>query len=82
MQQKEYKALLVDKLMQKDVRSTVLNQRKNEAMNQGQRLHSNLQEAFFRTAISTNNAILPVPFEKYQKDFENIKEPIAKQQPD
>ena len=48
-------------------------------MEHGQRLHSNLQEAFFRTSQNTNNAILPVPFAKYQKDFESIKEPKPKQ---
>ena len=40
MQQKEYKALLVDKLQVKDMRASMLQQRKTSAVELGTRLHA------------------------------------------
>ena len=78
MQQKEYKALLVDKIQMKDMRGNAVAQRKASAIEFGARMHQALQNQFFETNKQTKNMVLPVPFEKYKKDFDAIKEPKKK----
>lgn len=51
--------MLVDKLQEKDQRSSALNKRKMIAMENGSKLHLNLQDAFFKTAATNSRTSLP-----------------------
>ena len=58
-QNQEYKALLIDNIKVKESRVSVLNARKNQLIDHSQRMAQTLQDNFFKTAKTTNNAILP-----------------------
>jgi len=73
-QQQEYKALLADKIQQKEARSNMLSQRKLHMIEHNQRMNQTLQESFLRTTHATAHAILPQPFETHKKEFNSIKE--------
>lgn len=66
----------------RDSRVTTLHQRKNQLVEHSQRMAQTLQENFFRTAKSTQNAILPQPFEKHKKEFDSMKEVKPEVKPD
>ena len=42
------------------------------------RMNAQMQNQFLQTNQQTKNMVLPVPFEKYKKDFDAIKEPKKK----
>ena len=73
-QQQEYKALLIDKMHQKDSHVAALAQRKNQMVEYGRREAYTLQDNFFRTTRINQNGLLPQPFEKHKKEFDSMKE--------
>ena len=62
------------------MRSQYLAKRKNTAMEHVQRANTNLQEQFFKTAQSNNDAQKPILYETYQKEFAMMKVPKPKVQ--
>jgi len=66
----------------KDSRVNVLHARKNQLIDHSQRLAQTMQDNFFRTAKTTQNAILPQPFEKHKKEFDSMKEAKPEIKPD